>query len=98
MAFILNSDDAPVVSFEPCGVRSNTARQFSSFIPVVVGAHIIALTDPMPVFRAIRLFAYLRRRLVAGLTECIYVASVGRNGAAPTAGSLLPCGEVIASD
>lgn len=33
----------------------------------------------MPVFRAFRLFAYLRRHLLAGLTECRYVASVGLN-------------------
>ena len=50
------------------------------FYQVVRTAHIIAVLDPMPVFRAFRLFAYSRRRLLAGLTECIYVASVGRNG------------------
>lgn len=34
-----------------------------SFVPVVLAAHVIAASEPMPVFRAFRLFAYSRRYL-----------------------------------
>lgn len=58
------------------------------FVPVVLAAHVVAASEPVPVFRAFRLFAYSRPHLLNGGTSCRYVAGVGRNGAAPTAGSL----------
>lgn len=52
------------------------------FFPVALAAHIIAASEPVPVFRAFRLFAYSRGGLVTSYTHnpSIYVASVGRNG------------------
>nr|DAW28950.1 MAG TPA: hypothetical protein [Caudoviricetes sp.] len=38
------------------------------FIPVVLAAHIIAALEPVPVFRAFRLFAYSRPHLLNGGT------------------------------
>lgn len=58
------------------------------FVPVVLAARVVAASEPMPVFRAFRLFAYSRPHLLNGGTQCRYVAGVGRNGAAPTAESL----------
>lgn len=50
------------------------------FVPVVLAAHVLAASEPVPVFRAFRLFAYSRPHLLNGGTQCRYVAGVGRNG------------------
>lgn len=60
------------------------------FIPVVLAAHIIAALEPMPVFRAFRLFVYLRRCLCYSRPHGrSIVASVGESWCRPLAAESL---------